>query len=103
MRCVLRPLISTPWGVADSHTHIAEGIEFYGTPSHGGMLITPERRRAMPKAIAEFKTFTGGNWYEEDFDVNLVVYSFPEAFDPECAVRAEMAIRACHPELLPAK
>lgn len=97
----MREIIRTPWGIADAHKRYGVGVNFYSTPSHGGFLLSPARRQAMPQAIREFRTFAGGNWYEEDFDAMLVVYSFPELFLPEDLESAIAGIRAIHPELLP--
>src|SRR3990167_6057716 len=33
----------TPWGIADHRERIADGIDFYSTPSHGGYFLSPER------------------------------------------------------------
>lgn len=33
----------TPWGKADYEKVYAEGIVFYGTPSHGGFKLDRER------------------------------------------------------------
>ena len=82
----------TPWGIADAATHVAEGITFYSTPSHGGYHLSPERRAAMPPAIRDKETFARGNWYEEDCDWALVALAFPAYFPPEAI---DAAHRVC--------
>ena len=73
---------NTPWGIGKEceWSKCAEGVYFVSTPSHGGYLITQERRNAMPEPYKSIPTFAGGNWYEEDCDWALVALSFPEAF-----------------------
>lgn len=66
---------STPWGTADSATTIAPGIIFYGTPSHGGLHLSPSVNEQIPLA---FREGIGGNermrgWYEEDVAVDIPV------------------------------
>lgn len=72
--------MNTPWGESQSITLIADGIQFVSTPSHGGFLLTPERREAMPQPYQSIQTFAGGNWYEEDCDYALVMLAFPQYF-----------------------
>lgn len=40
----------TPWGVADYAREYAEGIVFYGTPSHGGFKLSAQRLARMHPA-----------------------------------------------------
>jgi hypothetical protein len=70
----------TPWGCPDSTKVLAEGIVVFSTPRHGGILLSAERWREMPKALREVPTFAGGHWYEEDCDVALVILSWPDLF-----------------------
>lgn len=90
----------TPWGKSDSIENIAPGIAFYSTPGHGGFLISQDRRDDMPEAIRQFQTFAGGNWYEEDCDAALVVFSFPTLFSFAQINAARRTIAYYHPELL---
>jgi hypothetical protein len=83
--------MNTPWGIADSHEHVAEGIDFYGTPSHGGYKLSAERNKIVPTALKERSFCRQGleGWYEEDCDYNIVVVTFPQFFMPEqvcCAI-----------------
>ena len=70
-----KPATYTPWGRAD-HEHVyAEGIVFYGTPSHGGFKLDRERNAKVHPALRE-----GGGWYEEDCAWAKVAYTFPDVF-----------------------
>lgn len=74
-----RPSYS-PWGPVQDATQDAPGIWFVSTSGHGGFLISPERRAAMPPVMRAFQTFAGGNAYEEDCDFAIVILAFPTEF-----------------------
>ena len=77
----------TPWGTADSHEHIAEGIDFYGTPSHGGFKLSAERNAKVQEILRQRSFGQQGmkGWYEEDCDACIVMATFPEYFTTEQA------------------
>jgi len=81
--------METPWGESDSESRFADGITFYTTPSHGGFLLSHERRQQMPETYRKRATFAGDNWYEEDCDAALVIASFPEFFTYEQVLAAK--------------
>lgn len=85
--------MSTPWGIADSEEHIAPGITFYETPSHGGFHLDAERNALVPLAWREasFNQQGMNGWFEEDADSVLVVLTFPAAFSDAMVARAEKA------------
>jgi len=56
---------NTPWGMADTMHKEAEGIIFYGTPSHGGYWLSPERRLQINYSDNWLST---SEWWEEDCD-----------------------------------
>ena len=58
---LVREGMRTPWGVADSAYMLARGIGSVGTPSHGGIKLSPERNKEVPE-----KFRAAGGWYEED-------------------------------------
>ena len=89
----------TPWGTAQTEEQIADGITMYTTASHGGIKISPARRREMPEKVRNEPTFAGGNWYEEDCDVALVVYSFPQYFKPETVASCTNYLKQSKPHL----
>ena len=68
---MLKEGICTPWGRADATEVLAPGIEFAGTPSHGGVKLSDERLAAMP---ADQRTRDG--WYEEDCEAAFPLHHF---------------------------
>ena len=81
----------TPWGMADYVKNYTEGLDCFGTPSHGGFGVSDELMRDMEPTLAAFKTWAGRNWYEEDCDCIIVVLAFPQYFGERhlrCAVDA---------------
>lgn len=70
--------IATPWGMSDYSKQWAPGIVFYGTPSHGGIHLDPERFAQLTKKFS-FREFNGNTaWYEEDEDICAVIIAFFE-------------------------
>jgi hypothetical protein len=79
---------STPWGKADSCTTYARGVQAYGTPSHGGFLLSKSANEQVHPAWRNEK-----GAYEEDSEANIVVITFPALFtrrEQEMARRAAM-------------
>lgn len=78
----------SPWGRPDEAIEIAHGIWNVFTPSHGGILITHERFRAMPAVLQEVRPYGMHELYrnavvvgyEEDCDWCIPVLAFPEEF-----------------------
>lgn len=72
----------TPWGQPDHIEHIAPGIVFFGTPSHGGIWLAPERLAQVPLAWREarFGQTVDSPWFEEDCDWCLAALTFPNEF-----------------------
>ena len=92
----------TPWGQSDHTKEIAPGIIFYSTPSHGGAFVPAEIRAEWPQALRDFKTFAGGDWYEEDCDVQLVILAHPESFKAATVADAVRFARAYCQDYAPA-
>lgn len=65
----------TPWGKADLKTTIADGIDFYSTPSHGGFKVS---KAMLVKMSVQYRNADG--WYEEDCESAKVVLAFPNFF-----------------------
>ncbi len=82
----------SPWGAVQDETHVAEGIEFVSTASHGGMKLSPDRNQEVP----EYMRIRGG-WYEEDLEVVLVITVFPKYFSEEQRTAAERDFRNYYP------
>lgn len=75
--------MQTPWGTADSVEHIADGIIFVTTPSHGGFRLDQSRNAQVPYVWrqASFNGQALRGWYEEDCDWSLVALTFPQHFE----------------------
>jgi len=76
----------TPWGLSDSEERIIEGVTFYGTPSHGGFHLSPERERQLSVKLSEHgisvmdaRMGYAAGWYEEDCCAYAVLFGFDEA------------------------
>ena len=52
----------------------------------------------MPKALRDYPTWAGANWYEEDLDWSIVVMAFPQFFQPEVIASAHTTLQSAHPE-----
>ena len=72
--------METPWGVAQTVTVIADGIESVSTSSHGGIRLSAERQAQMPERFVGLNKYGRGCWYEEDCEWALVAVAFPEHF-----------------------
>lgn len=67
--------LKTPWGPIDEQSDIADGITVFSTHSHGGIILSEERRKQVPEHLSN-----GSAFYEEDCEVNLVYLAFPDIF-----------------------
>lgn len=85
--------VHTPWGIADYAREYAEGIVFYGTPSHGGFKLSPERLARMHSALRE-----SAGWFEEDSDWAKVAFAFPKYFSQEQCDAAIRTLKDWHPD-----
>ena len=85
--------ISTPWGMSQTEKHIAEGIDEYTTPGHGGYKVSAKRMKAIQSKFPGLKTFAGGNWFEEDCDWAYVVATFPELWDTKTVEIANETVK----------
>lgn len=59
----------SPWGKPHSVTEIMDGFWKVTTASHGGVKLSAEMNRKIPK---EFRA--AGGWYEEDEAVSIADY-----------------------------
>lgn len=83
----------TPWGPAQERAHIADGIEFVSTSSHGGYKLSPTRNRKVP---AYMRSRDG--WYEEDVEWSIVVTVFHKLFDAKTREQAKKSLRNWKPD-----
>lgn len=92
----------TPWGMSDFKKECAEGITFYGTPSHGGFLLSKERLTKINPLAFEIKNWgreMAAGWFEEDCNWAFVALAYPEYFVPENVIGARNTIHAFFPEI----
>lgn len=73
----------TPWGRSDSEHKVADGITFYGTPSHGGYHLSMKRWNELVSMFPRFRSFTGAQWLEEDCDASMPALVWPDLFTPQ--------------------
>jgi Domain of unknown function (DUF7007) len=90
-----RDCVETPWGQSNHAEQIAPGITFYGTPSHGGFCLTPERMQAMPEHLRRC-SFTKDHWFEEDCSWCAVALAFPDCFPPDAVAAARRTYDAMY-------
>jgi hypothetical protein len=83
----------TPWGAADHVDHVAPGIAVVGTPSHGGVKLSPERNRLIPKALRQ-----SSGWYEEDCEAAIPGLYFPSAWPHWSQDRFEESVKRWSPD-----
>jgi len=90
----------TPWGEADHIEVLAPGITRVDTPSHGGIHLSKERIKEMPKwARKGPSAYTPDEWFEEDAEVAYVYLAFPELFPTQQAGALNTA-KIYYPDLL---
>jgi hypothetical protein len=76
-------MTATPWGNSDHTRRMAKGITFYGTPSHGGIRVTPKAAEGLSAAaLAEAEVWGNAYWFEEDCTYALVLHEKPELGTP---------------------
>lgn len=85
----------TPWGWAreEDRVIIAEGIERYTTPSHGGYFLSHGRLKKVHPGWGH-----EGGWFEEDIEWAIVVLTFPEHFDERKVKEAHMLAKEWLPD-----
>jgi hypothetical protein len=78
--------VQTPWGISQSGTVYAEGVESYSTAGHGGFKLSAERNRKVHHLLR-----SAGGWYEEDCAWAIVAITFSDlftGFERRCAERS---------------
>lgn len=101
--------VITPWGAPDDHIQIQEGLDWYGTPSHGGYRVATAlykeacARQGIPEKEPDPEDGPVHMWFEEDCDWAFVAIAFPEHFQEEqddvpVLMLAEKAILHTYPE-----
>lgn len=87
----------SPWGAIQDITHVADGISFVSTPSHGGYKLDRKLNAKIPKIFRDCASLPGG-WYEEDCAWSIVAITFPEYFPPEALDIAHNSAKRWYPE-----
>lgn len=92
--------VGTPWGTAQHHREMADGIVFFSTAGHGGFCLSLARFEAMPQALRGCGFLESGlRWFEEDVDWCAVALAFPEFFSPRDLQSADDTLRHWRPDL----
>ena len=81
----------TPWGKADSVSPIMEGLDFVGTPSHGGVFVSRKRNAIIPAYMRR-----ANGWYEEDCDWAIPFCVFEMELQAHGSESAKKAIAEGH-------
>jgi hypothetical protein len=84
-RKVTRTACHTPWGISQSTTNYAEGIESHTTAGHGGFKLSAARNGQVHPLLR-----SENGWYEEDAAWAIVAITYPElftCFERRCAER----------------
>jgi len=102
-----RSYIPTPWGHSQFQNHLADGIVFHETSSHGGIELSPERVKQLPKWAKKFESSycSKPRWWEEDCEVGipLIVFYDEIAHKLTKKTRDELikCVRGFYPDRIP--
>lgn len=89
----MKAIINTPWGVAQTAHHYAEGIDYFETATHGGFVLSPKRDAELLRRFPDFHPWAGPCNYEEDCDWSFIVVTFPQFFNPDTIQAAQATAR----------
>jgi hypothetical protein len=90
---------STPWGASDYKSKVTRGINFYGTPGHGGYCVSKGLAAKMHPALQSVGEWYGGAlWFEEDCAYSAVYLAFPEHFEAAKVAGAHESIKDYYPD-----
>ncbi len=67
---------TTPWGIAQWVTKLADGIWSVSTSSHGGIVLDQPHIDRIPPSIKPFTNMGDRRYWEEDFDCYVPVLFF---------------------------
>ena len=70
----------TPWGLRQERKHIAPGLLWVSTASHGGYHVSETRWREIEAMFPTFQSWAGRQWLEEDEDGAVAVLVWPSLF-----------------------
>ena len=80
---------STPWGTSQHQEHLAPGIVFHSTSSHGGIVLDNNHKNKME----QFRYSNFRNWarcWEEDCDWAVPYYYFRDEIQKAGNLDAKM-------------
>ena len=72
---------NSPWGEVQHALVVMPQVYFVSTASHGGIMLTEKRAKKVlsPAAIKRGRKWGNYLCYEEDCDMDMIVYEHPEA------------------------
>jgi hypothetical protein len=93
--------IDTPWGQPQSVEHIADGIVFVSTASHGGFVLSESRNSQIPRYMKCCSTVGAQmrrGFYEEDCAQAIVIVVFSHFFGTDLVAAAHTAMKHWYPD-----
>ena len=87
----------TPWGQSQEQKHIAPGLIWVSTASHGGYYVSDTRWREIETMFPTFSSYAGHQWLEEDEDWAVAVLVWPSLFSAQEIYNALRTARYCTP------
>ena len=90
----------SPWGSVQNSRKLAEGIWVVDTAGHGGIWLSPERRKQVPQYVTDVTFLKSRTWFEEDCDQAWPRVIFRAELNPIDAKQAEDWLRSYKPEAL---
>ena len=70
------------WGTVQTAKELAPGVWDVTTESHGGIILSDERVKALPAWARGIRTYAGlDNHFEEDCDWCIVALAFPDVME----------------------
>ena len=86
----------TPWGKADSVNDLGLGFVLVGTPGHGGIMIGCRQAEKVLSEAAQKRgqVFNQFLCYEEDCDISIVIFEYPQLWVDYRASWADKIISA---------
>lgn len=72
---------SSPWGSIQHVTTLGPGLYIVETARHGGVFMSGDRLKKVPRSLRVRSDFyPGGPWFEEDCEIWRAALAFPEEF-----------------------
>lgn len=84
---------NSPWGQIDYATWLGPGVINVGTPGHGGLILSPEANKEIPKALR-----ISTRAYEEDCEWARVACAMPDLFVASDVRSAHRTMKTWEPD-----